>query len=92
LVVDDDADALQFAAGALADEFEVVTCSRGDEGIDRAAREAFDLVVTDLAMPRPDGFDVLRAIASLDRAPGVIVLTATDKGAGDDGGVAARRP
>jgi len=79
LVVDDDPDALQFAANALAKEFEVVTCSRGDEGIDRAAREAFDLVVTDLAMPRPDGFDVLRAIASLDRAPGVIVLTATDK-------------
>src|SRR5262245_13906252 len=81
LVIDDDPGALQFAASALAGEHEVATCLRGDEGIARASEQVFDVVLTDLAMPPPDGFDVLRALTVLREPPAVIVLTATDRAA-----------
>ncbi|HXU33347.1 MAG TPA: response regulator transcription factor [Thermoanaerobaculia bacterium] len=75
LVVDDDA----AIRGALARElslagYEVGAASDGEEGLRSFAAEPFDLVITDLAMPRADGFAVIRSIRAAGSTP-ILVLS-----------------
>ena len=43
----------------------VETCADGESGLERAARESFDLVLLDVMLPRLNGFDVLRELRSV---------------------------
>src|SRR5687767_10137097 len=56
--------------------FEVDEASTGEEGADRGAAGAFDLVLTDLRMGSKDGIDVLRAVKEAQPMTEVIVMTA----------------
>jgi two-component system, NtrC family, response regulator HydG len=56
--------------------FEVEEAQTGEEGADRGAAGAFDLVLTDLRMGSKDGIDVLRAIKEAQPLTEVIVMTA----------------
>ena len=57
--------------------FEVVTEHTGDEGLERALTEEFDLVVLDLMLPGMDGFEVCKKIREKNSTP-IIMLTARD--------------
>lgn len=66
LIVDDDVAhlaVLRDSLGRYADRFRVVTASDGVEALDVLRREPVDLVVTDLRMPRMDGFALLLRLA-----------------------------
>ena len=59
-------------------EYEIVECHSGAEALERAAREAWDLVILDLTMPGLDGFTVLGALRGGGSDVPIIVLTARD--------------
>ena len=77
LIVDDDAAQRSLIAEMLeAFGFEPITASDGQDAIHAQARTPADVIVTDLMMPRLDGFGLLRALEQRgDRTP-TIVLTA----------------
>ena len=78
VVVDDDrAIARTLAAELAAAGYEVVTAADGREGIRLFQERAPDLVLTDLAMPVADGFEVVAGIRAVDQTP-VIVLSVRD--------------
>jgi signal transduction histidine kinase/CheY-like chemotaxis protein len=78
LAIDDDPAALVLIDSALRPEgFDVVTAGGGQEGIDRASAETFDLVVCDLLMPEVDGFDVVTALKSDPSTSEVPILILT---------------
>jgi two-component system alkaline phosphatase synthesis response regulator PhoP len=52
------------------------SCADGESGLERAAREAFDLVLLDVMLPRLNGFDVLRELRKRGVDTPVIMLTA----------------
>jgi two-component system alkaline phosphatase synthesis response regulator PhoP len=52
------------------------SCADGESGLERAAREAFDLVLLDVMLPRLNGFDVLRELRKRAVDTPVIMLTA----------------
>jgi two-component system, OmpR family, alkaline phosphatase synthesis response regulator PhoP len=52
------------------------TCGDGESGLERAARESFDLVLLDVMLPRLNGFDVLRELRKRGVDTPVIMLTA----------------
>jgi two-component system, OmpR family, alkaline phosphatase synthesis response regulator PhoP len=52
------------------------SCADGESGLERAAREAFDLVLLDVMLPRLNGFDVLRELRKRGVETPVIMLTA----------------
>jgi DNA-binding NtrC family response regulator len=78
LAVDDDPNALGLLVELLGRDHEIVPFSEGAGAIEALSRNPFDLVLADLGMPAPDGFDVLRATQRLAPPPPVIVITAFD--------------
>ncbi len=79
LVVDDEADILEFVRGYLEREgYEVVTAEDGDRAVVLAEETHPDLLVLDVMLPGRSGFDVLRALRSSGSTVPVIMLTARD--------------
>ncbi|MFV2112478.1 SpoIIE family protein phosphatase [Micromonospora sp. LOL_025] len=78
LVVDDNADLRAFLASLLAPHHRVVVAADGREALDRIAERVPDLVLTDVMMPRLDGFGLVRALRADRRTAGlpIIVLSA----------------
>jgi DNA-binding NtrC family response regulator len=76
LVVDDDASQREALGEMVASlGFEVVTAADGCEALELHAENPADLILTDLIMPRMDGFELLRNLEEHgDRTP-TIVLT-----------------
>lgn len=63
LVIDDSVDAHELVEFLLAGEgFEIRQAMSGDEGLAAAVREPPDLILLDVDMPAPNGFDVCRAL------------------------------
>lgn len=78
LVVDDDpATCALYARGVAQMGFETVTAASGDEAIAAIKQHDFDFVVTDLRMPKGDGFFLIEQMELMDPAkrPRVFVVT-----------------
>jgi serine phosphatase RsbU (regulator of sigma subunit)/anti-sigma regulatory factor (Ser/Thr protein kinase) len=77
-VVDDNGDLREYVARLLAQRYSVRTARDGAEALDLLRERPADLVVTDVMMPRMDGFELLAALrgdARTRRLP-VIILSA----------------
>jgi DNA-binding NtrC family response regulator len=77
LVAEDDAEMLELLTRVLREEgYRVLTAGDGSEALARIEDGDFDLVLSDIRMPGPDGMEVLRrAMASRLHQP-VILMTA----------------
>jgi signal transduction histidine kinase/DNA-binding response OmpR family regulator/serine phosphatase RsbU (regulator of sigma subunit) len=62
LVVDDSADMRSYIARLLTQEYAIATAGDGEEGLALAKDTLPDLVVSDIMMPRLDGFGLLAAL------------------------------
>src|SRR5260370_10549255 len=77
VIVDDDASqraglaGMVTAWGMMAD-----TASDGVEALQKLAQIPVDVILTDLKMPRMDGFELLEKLRGIGLSPPVIVLTA----------------
>ncbi len=58
-------------------EAEVVVAESGEEGLKPATRQAPDVTILDVGLPGIDGYETLRYLRGVTRAP-VIMLTARD--------------
>ncbi len=92
LIVEDNADMIQFIAALLSAEYEVLTATDGEAGFEVARARRPDLIISDVMMPRLSGFDLVRRLRDtpeIAETP-VILLTArgdsTDKVEGREGG------
>jgi two-component system response regulator PilR (NtrC family) len=61
--------------------YEVTEASDGEQAIGQVNKEIYDLVITDLRMPKADGMDVLKAVKS--SSPDTVVLVVTAFGTAD---------
>jgi DNA-binding response OmpR family regulator len=79
LLVDDDADILSAMRTVLERRgYRVVTAADGNAGLAAAEREAPDLVVVDMMMPKKSGFLVLEKLKGRGGGPRVIMITANE--------------
>lgn len=77
LVIDDKENVREMLSKTLETEgFEVDVAGDGEVGVDKAKDRRFDLVLTDLKLPRMDGLEVLSNLKELDPEIAVIVMTA----------------
>jgi DNA-binding response OmpR family regulator len=78
LLVDDEPGIVEFVSYGLAREgFEVVAVGDGQEALDRARSEPFDLMVLDVMLPSLSGNDVARVLRRESDLP-IVMLTARD--------------
>ena len=78
LVVEDDAGVRAYVCDCLGDAYRALEAGDGAEGLEIARREVPDLVLSDVMMPRLDGYGLCRALKS-DAVTGhipVVLLTA----------------
>ncbi|MDO6774430.1 response regulator [Shewanella sp. 3_MG-2023] len=76
LLVDDDAGLSELLAQLLELEgFELTQAFDGQQGLDFAQNQDFDLILLDVMLPKLNGFEVLRALRTQKQTP-VLMLTA----------------
>jgi len=79
LLVEDDASIREVATlGLKSAGFRVTAAVDGREGLTRALRDPFDVVLLDVMLPSLDGFEVCREIRKLSRVPIVMLTARTD--------------
>jgi DNA-binding NtrC family response regulator len=59
-----------------AEGYDVETAKDGERGVERAKEKKYDVVLTDLKLPRMDGIEVLTTLKELDHDVAVILMTA----------------
>ena len=76
LLVDDEQSVQKLLSYPLRKEgYEVVPALDGEEALDRARGQSFDLIVLDVMLPKMDGFEVCRKLRADSTVP-IIMLTA----------------
>ncbi len=79
LVIDDMAGVRASLRAALeAAEFQVTTANNGQHGLDALEAGKFDIVITDIWMPKVDGLNFIKCVR--DRHPGLRVFAMTGGG------------
>jgi two-component system response regulator MtrA len=79
LLVEDDASIREVASMGLTQAgYRVTTAADGREGLTRALRDPFDVVVLDVMLPSLDGFEVCREIRRASQVPIVMLTARTD--------------
>ena len=74
LIADDNADMRQYLARLLGEQYEVETVPDGRSAITRAQEHPPDLILSDVMMPRLDGFEALRHLRADEKTRGIPVI------------------
>jgi DNA-binding NarL/FixJ family response regulator len=76
VLVDDHQQVLEMVASMLANDFDIVAAvSDGQQALDQSTRLDPDIIVLDVAMPKLDGFQVLRELRRIGSRAKVVLLT-----------------
>ena len=77
LIIEDEKSMREVLRILLEEEgYEITAASNGLEGMEYLRDDIFDLVVTDIKMPKADGFEVLKKVKELSPSTIVIMITA----------------
>lgn len=77
LYVEDNVDARESTHELLSDFFMDITLGvNGEDGLEKFKNSNFDLVITDINMPRMNGLEMAKAIKELDSSVKIIVVSA----------------
>lgn len=57
------------------ENYKISISNNGEDGINKIKTESFDLVITDIVLPKCDGFEVLENITKLSIKPKTLILT-----------------
>lgn len=80
LVVDDSPTELRLITDPLRQKgYRVSTATNGDDALRKAASELPDLVVLDIVMPKPNGYEVCRALRKQDATQKMKILFLSSK-------------
>jgi CheY-like chemotaxis protein len=92
LVVDDSVNTREIERSILeAHGYQVITAGDGEEAFETTRNETFDLIVTDIEMPRLDGFALTRRLRQDERyhAVPIVMVTSLEREEDKRKGVAA---
>ena len=76
LIEDDTSLATNLCDVLTEDDFKVTVCNRGDEGLRRASKDEYDVVLTDLRLPGLGGLELVRQLHETQPRLPVVLMTA----------------
>jgi two-component system, OmpR family, alkaline phosphatase synthesis response regulator PhoP len=77
LLVEDEKGLIVTLTDRLTSEgYEVISCTDGEAGFEKAVNEKFDLMILDVMLPKKNGYDVARDLRQKGIATPILMLTA----------------
>jgi signal transduction histidine kinase/ligand-binding sensor domain-containing protein/DNA-binding response OmpR family regulator len=83
LIVDDNADMRVYMRGYLENDYRLVEAENGVEGLKQARKSPPDLIISDVMMPKMDGFQFCEGIKTEARTSHIPVILLTAKASGE---------
>jgi len=84
LIVEDNSDVRAYINEQLETVYKVIEASNGEEGILKAQNEIPDLIITDVMMPKMDGYQFSKEIRSNEKTSHIPIIMLTAKAGLDD--------
>lgn len=84
LIVEDNADMAKFIASCLQPEYRVSFATNGEEGLKLAKRDIPDIVITDVMMPKMDGFEFTQKLQANINTNHIPIIMLTSKAMQED--------
>ncbi len=79
LIVEDNRDVAKYLQTCVEKDFRVITTYDGQEGIEKALEVIPDIVISDVMMPKRDGYDVTRTLKTDQRTSHIPIILLTAK-------------
>lgn len=80
LVVDDSPTELRLVTASLLDKgYQVITATNGNDALEKARQERPDLIVLDIIMPNPNGFQVCRELKKTGDTKDIKIIMLSSK-------------
>ena len=84
LIIEDNADMRQFIRFCLPNNYTVLEAANGEEGIQKAIHFVPDLIISDVMMPKKDGFEVVEILRQNEKTSHIPLILLTAKTATDN--------
>ena len=79
LIAEDDKDLNRLVSTCLRNEgYDVTSCQDGEQALEKTENIKFDLILTDIMMPKMDGFELAENIRLFDKNVPIVFMTAKD--------------
>ncbi|MEZ4961857.1 MAG: two-component regulator propeller domain-containing protein [Saprospiraceae bacterium] len=79
LIIEDNRDVTAYLVSILENDYQIETAEDGQAGIEKALETIPDIIISDVMMPRKDGFEVCRALKLDERTSHIPIVLLTAK-------------
>ena len=84
IIVEDNIDVRNFMRGFLAKDYTVIEAVDGEEGFKKSTKHIPDLIISDIMMPRMDGFQLCEKLKTDERTSHIPIILLTAKATNQD--------
>ena len=79
LLVEDNEDVMRYIKDVFQDDYTVLEAIDGEEGIDMALEQVPDMIISDVMMPKKDGYEVCNTLKKDERTSHIPIILLTAK-------------